>query len=113
MNQAVVALWDTLRSIAFGATSAAYAKIGTPFTHECRILTLQNLTDAQMIFSTDGVNDGKTLPAGGQLIIDYMSDKSEVAGALYLPAGTQIWVKTPGAPSTGNVYVSVDYGKGE
>jgi hypothetical protein len=114
MNQAIVVEWDSLRSLAFGGIAGAYAPVGTPFNHVARIVIMQNFTDTQLLISFDGVNDNLTLPPGGQLIIDYMSDKSATGGSFAQQEGTQVYAKDNGVAATaGSFYVAVIYGKGE
>ncbi len=112
MNQAVKVAWESLRSVAFGAIGAGYGVVGTPFSNPARIIVMQNFTNVQVSISDDGVNDKWVLPAGGQMIIDYMANRSDVTGFLEEAAGTQLYVKATSAlPTSGNFYVSVGYGK--
>lgn len=114
MGQSIVVKWDALRTAAFGAIGGAYSTVGTPFDHVVRILIMQNLTNQQVLISFDGVTDNLTLPIGGQLVLDYMSDQSRVGGEFAQPIGTQVYVKNAGvAPTVGNFYVGLIYAKGE
>lgn len=114
MNQAVQVVFDTLRTDAFGSILVGYSIIGTPFAHPIRLLVMQNMTDGNVIISFDGVNDHMFLPSTGQIVLDFASDASEVAGMWSLPIGAGVWVKQSGtAPTTGNFWVSAAYGKGE
>lgn len=114
MSSAIKVQWDALRTAAFGAIGGAYSAVGTPFAHMTRILIMQNLTNQQVLVSFDGVTDNLTLPTGGQLILDYMSDQSLLGGEFLQAIGTQVYVKNAGvAPTTGNFYVGLIYAKGE
>ncbi len=114
MGQSIIVKWDELRSLAFGLVGPAFTAVGSPFEHVVRIIIMQNLTDAQVFISEDGVNDHLTLPAGGQIVLDYMSDKSIIGGSFAQPKGTTIYVAHGGAaPTTGSFFISVIYAKGE
>lgn len=102
-------LAEPLRSLAFGSISGAYMGIGTPLVFPSRLLFIQNLTDAQLLFSFDGVNDHFTLPASSNFVFDITTNQQHEAG-IYFSVGTRIYVKEVGLPSMGNVYVSTFYG---
>jgi hypothetical protein len=100
---------EEIRSLAAGGIGAAYAGIGTSFTHPVRILFLQNLTDSQLMFSDDGVTDKLTLPAGGFMMLDCTANKSKQSG-LFFAEGTRFYAKEVVTPTTGSVYLTVFYG---
>ncbi len=100
-------------SIAAASIGASYSAIGnTPFQHPMRLLIFQNLTDALLQFSFDGVNDHFPLAANSTLIIDLMTNSSQPSG-FFASVGTQLMVKRIGTPTTGSVYVSAFYAKGD
>lgn len=102
--------FDSLRSLAFGSIAVGYAGVGTYLSYPARIVIIQNLTDASVMFSADGLTDHLPLPAGGQFILDIATNKTQDQG-LYLDAGSRLYVKQlGGAPSNGSVYFSVIYG---
>jgi hypothetical protein len=109
-NMAICLAAEPLRSLGFASISGAYAAIGTALLNPSRIMILQNFTDKQMIFSFDGTNDHLTLPSGGQIVLDFTSNKTVTGGAAYIPAGTIVYVKQVLAPGSGSVYVSTFYG---
>lgn len=102
---------EPVRSIAFGGISGSYAAIGSALVHPARQFLINNETDALLMFSLDGVNDHFAMPAGGNWINDISSNKSLLAQAWVLAAGTKLYVKNIGSPSTGSVYFSVFYGQ--
>jgi len=108
-SQAIRLVPESVRSLAFGSIGAGYTGIGTSITNPVRILHIQNLTDAELMFSYDGVNDHFPLPTNGFLLLDITANKSREQG-YYLAEGTRIYVKEVGTPTTGNVYVCVYYG---
>lgn len=109
-NTAIRLAAEPLRSRAFGSISGTYAAIGTAFTYPCRILLVQNLTDATLLFSLNGIDDHFPLPPNGFLLIDIESNKTAVGGALNLPAGSFIFVKQSGTPTSGSAYLTTFYG---
>jgi len=108
-SQAIRLVPETVRSLAFGSIGAAYTGVGTAITNPIRILHVQNLTDSELMFSYDGINDHFPLPANGFLVLDITANKSREQG-YYLAEGTRVYVKEVVAPTTGNVYVTVYYG---
>jgi len=100
---------EALRSIAFGSIGAAYMGVGTAFDNPVRILFIQNLTDAGLTFSFDGVNDHFVLPDNGFLLLDVSANKTNERG-FFVAEGQRIYVKELGTPTTGSVYLSAFYG---
>lgn len=109
MSVSVRAKFEAARSLAHGSIGAVYTGIGDAIIKPIRILIIQNLTDAPMMFSFDGVNDHLPFSANGYLLIDLSANKTTSTG-FYLPEGTRIYVKQISAPSSGSVYVSTIYG---
>lgn len=106
-------LFENVRTLAFGAIGAGYTMLGTALTHPARQFLLQNLTNGNLMFSTDGVNDKFPLAAGVSWINDNTSNSVANGNGFYLPEGTQLYVKyIGGAPTTGSVYFTIMYGGG-
>lgn len=105
--------FDTLRNLAFGGISAAYAAVGAALTVNPRIICITNDTDAGMIFSFDNTNaTGQLyLPKGTFKLFDLTTN--EVQGkddSFVIAKGLTLYVKQSAAPSTGGVYVEYIYG---
>lgn len=98
------------KSLAAGSIGAGYTGVGTAFSKPIRILYIQNLTDAAVQWSMDGLKDHWPMPANGFLLLDIMSNKS-VSQQFFISEGTRMYVKQLGVPTTGSVYVSAFYGK--
>lgn len=96
---------ETVRSLGSGLIVAGYTKIGTAFSSPVRILFVQNLTDANLMFSFDGVNDHFPLPSNGFLLLDVTANKTLEHG-FFISEGWLVYVKQLGAPMSGTVYVS-------
>lgn len=104
--------FDTLRSLAFGGISAAYAPVGTPLTVNARMICFTNKTAGDVIFSTDNTNvDGQIfVPAGSFKLYDLTANL--VPGkddSFVLAIGTQFYVKQVTAPVSGAVYIELVY----
>lgn len=108
MSLGIRLLAEPVRSLASGTIGAGYMGIGTGFDHPIRIVFIQNLTDATLMFSLDGIEDHFPLPANGFLLLDITANKNLSQG-FYLAEGQRIYVQTVGAPTTGDVYVSAFY----
>ena len=100
---------DTAKTLAFGAIAAGYMGVGAAFDHPVRILMIQNLTDAQLMFSFDGINDHVPLPREGYLLLDVTANKA-TEGGFYIAEGTRVYVKQIEVPTVGSVYVTTFYG---
>lgn len=100
---------EAVRSLAFGSIGVGYMGIGTEINNPVRILRIQNLTNALLMFSYDGINDHEPLASNSFLLLDITANKSRDQG-YYLAEGTRIYVKRDGTPTDGSVYVTVYYG---
>lgn len=102
--------YDTLRSIAFGSITTSYVAVGAAFTHAVRVLNIDNLTDANILISFDGTTNHTIVPAGAGKVFDYATNRVGPVDQLEQPVGTLVYVKREsGAPTGGNVYVTVLY----
>ena len=96
---------------AITAAAGAYVLLGTTFANPARIVKIQNLIDADLDISIDGITAYDVVPSQGGWIYDYSSDRSNQAGCLEVPAGTQFYVKYNNAGSTNSksVYLVLIY----
>lgn len=113
---------DTLRTVAFGGISANYAVLGAAFTHRIRILKITNNTDGDLFIgfnalvtapASDGTADGDIVPAGGFVLYDFTSNSEPTGSSLVFEVGTQVWVRQSTAPTSGSVYLTTIYARGE
>lgn len=100
---------DPLRSLAFGSIGAGYMGVGTAVSQPVRILFLQNLTDATLMFSFDGIDDHFPLPDNGYLLLDITANKT-IGTGFFLAEGQRLYVKRIGIPTEGSVHFTVFYG---
>lgn len=101
--------FEPIRTLAFGAIGGAYMGIGTPIDHPARQIKVDNLTDAELLFSINGIDDHFILPANGFLILDITTNQSLVGAGFYLGQGSRLYVKQSEVPTQGAVYFSVIY----
>lgn len=101
-------VYETLRS-ANTASAASYLAVGTPLLHAASIVKMVNNSNKTLIVSVDGTNDHDVCPNNSFWLYDATSD-SPNASAVFIPQGTQYFVKTSdGAAGTGLVYLVVQY----
>lgn len=107
-----IARFDSLRSLAFGGISGAYASVGSAITVQPRSIRIINNTLGDMIFTND-ITDAKGkwfLPGGSYVLIDVQANMNPNKDDKYvIPVGTQISVKQDTAPVSGSVYVEFMY----
>ena len=110
MSLAIRLLPETVRSVAFGAISPAYIGIGTAMTRPIRIIMIQNLMDAPLMFSLDGINDHFPLAANGYLLMDITANKT-LAQGFFLAEGQRVYAsQLNAAPTDESVYLTTFYG---
>ena len=110
MNLSIKLLCEPQRTLAFGAIVAGYTGIGTSLNYPARMLLFQNLTNALLQFSFDGVNDNFPLPAGGLFVLDVTTNTMTNLQTFSAPKGQRFYVKQIGVPTSGAVYVNSFYG---
>ena len=102
---------EPIRSLAFGSISGTYMGIGAALSNPGRQFIISNFTDVELFFSFDGVDDHIVLAANTSFVNDISSNQTFNQG-WFLAEGTRIYVKDTGsAASSGNVYISIFYGK--
>lgn len=108
MSYAIRMTAEPLRTLAAASIGVNYAAVGNVLAHPVRILLISNLTDADVVFSIDGINDHVALPSSGFILLDAAANQTHTQGAFF-PQGMGIFAKRIGTPTAGNVYVSVFY----
>jgi len=110
MSKAIRLQAEPVRSLAFGSISGVYAGIGTEMTRPIRMILLQNLTNAAVMVSFDGINDHLPLAANGYIVLDVTANKTVDTG-FFIGEGQRFYVKDLGVACTAmSVYLSVFYG---
>ncbi len=101
--------FDPVRTLAFGSISGTYMGVGAALDVPARQIFIQNLTDATLMFSFNGVDDHFPLPENGFLLNDITSNKT-ISSGFFLAEGERLYVKEVGTPTSGSVYFTVMYG---
>lgn len=113
MNAAMCAMFEPIRYLAAGAIGAGYTAVGTPLLYPARIINIDNLTDADLMFSFNPNYDYIVVPSQSGKVFDISSNNyvTNVAGILAFKKGVQWYVKQLEVPGpTKGVYISVMYG---
>lgn len=111
-NRSLKARFEPLRSIPFGDIDANYNAVGNRIENPARIMIFQNLTDALIKFSFNGVDDHLPLAANGYFVLDLSSNASGTGIGFYIAEGDRFYVRSQGGnPTLGNVYVTSIYGE--
>ena len=104
---------DALRSVDAGNITGSYIELGGAFEHPMRVIKLTNNTDSGLLISFDNINDNIFMPAGSFTLYDVTTNKENNATYFVFANGTQIFVKSSTAPTTGAIYLECLYGQGE
>lgn len=101
---------ETLRSVANGNITNAFAALGSALAHPSRILMFVNTTDKDMLISVDGTNSHFIVPSGSSKVIDLATNRRSNDFIFAFRAGTQFYIKYVAAPSSGTFYIETIYG---
>lgn len=114
---------DALRVVANGSITANYSAFGATFSHRMRMVKITNNTNGDMFIgfnstpatapASAGATDNDFVPAGGFVLYDFTSNSESGASPFVFENGTQAWIRYSTAPTTGSVYLTCIYGKGE
>ncbi len=99
--QSYCAAFETMRTLGHASIGAAYVKLGTALAHPSVCCVINNLTDDQLTYSDDGINDKFTLAPGASFTFD------QRANLISLHKGMQLYVK--GSPTSGSTYLTTIY----
>jgi hypothetical protein len=103
-----IADFDSIRSLAFGGISGAYAAVGSPTTVLTRAICFSNDTLGAMLFTNDNTKDKIFVKAGSFKLFDVQSNMNAQFDDKYVfPIGTQWYVKQLAAPTSGSVYIEI------
>ncbi len=102
-----------VKTLGFASIGGSYTNVGSPITNSIRLPLIQNFTDAALMFSFDAVNDHFPVAAGTGFVLDVNANQNLNQSGLFLEIGTTLYVRTIGTPSTGSVYFSGFYARGE
>jgi hypothetical protein len=107
MSYKNAALFDTLRTVAYGSITSSYALLGSVLPSPAVSIAFKNTTDQLIFVSFDGINDNLVFPSTMYQVYDIRTNGPQVTDYL-LPQNTPILVKYSGtAPTSGSFYVEV------
>jgi hypothetical protein len=109
MSQEIRLACEPVRSLSFLTIAAGYLPIGTRLNNPARMIFVQNLTDALLMFSFNGTDDHFPLAANGFLLLDITSNKT-ISQGFFITEGQNLYVKQIGVPLSGSVYLTTFYG---
>lgn len=112
MAYGIRALFEAQRSIAAAAITANFQLIDSKFSNPVRMLIIVNNTDALLNFSIDGIDPHFVVMANTSMVLDIASNRVQQY-AYFLSEANGVYVAWEEVPTTGDVYVSVVYGKGD
>ena len=101
---------EPVRSLGFASIAAGYIGVGTSISNPARMLLMQNFTNANLMFSFNGIDDHIPLISYSYLILDISSNKN-TDGGFFLAEGERLYVKQMDVPTSGSVYLTVFYGE--
>ena len=118
MSNSIVMDFELVKSINFAAIENGYNPVvdendNAYFLNPCRMLYINNMTNAALWISNDGVNDKFSISANTAMILDLCTNKTVEQGA-FVPEQTRIFVRaryTGIFPTSGDVDVTVMYGR--
>lgn len=109
-NTSIRAIYEPIRTTAFGAITSGFLPVGTSFVHPVRLAFITNNTNADIIVSYDGVTSHSFIPMMSGRAIDYCSDRADKGGSLDQPANTIVYIKyNTAAPTSGAFYFELVY----
>jgi hypothetical protein len=115
LNNAIRIALEPLRMVFYTALSTmdyAYlnsTQVPNPFIAPCRLLSISNNTNQDIYISFDAVNPHIYVAANGFIVRDYCTNRSDPGGSAVLSQGTQLYVVSVNAPTSGYVYAEVTY----
>lgn len=104
--------FDTMRTLASGAISGAYAAVGAPMTENVRAFCITNNTQGDMIFSLDNTDvvGHMFVASGSYKLYDIQSNiNPQFDDRFTLAIGDQFYVKQNTAPVSGDVWIELLY----
>jgi len=104
------AIFENIKTAAFGAIGANYSAVGTAFSAPVRLIGISNLTNQNILFSDDGTNDKVIIPPGGGKVFDVSTNRTNQENFL-IAEGKFAYIKHAGvAPTSGSVYIEAIIG---
>jgi len=102
---------DPIRTLGFAAIGATYAggALGAAVDKPVRIFYITNLTNANLMYSFNGIDDHFVTAANGYIILDITANKTVESG-FFMAEGDRLYVRYLDVPTSGDVYFSTFFG---
>jgi competence transcription factor ComK len=97
---------EALRSRDSATFTGSYQTLGSALSHSACLVKFVNNSTVTVTVSWDGSSDHDIYPSGSFAVYD-VTTNTQQSGGLYIPKGTQFYVK--GSAGTGSVYLIVLY----
>lgn len=105
---------DAIRTKAAGSITGSYTTLGTALTRNWRMFKITNNTDGDLLISLDGTTDNIFVPAHSFTLYDLSTNALNVQDSdwFVMQVGSQFYVKTSTAATTGDIWVEGIYSSG-
>lgn len=103
---------EPLRSLGFASIGASYMGVGSALENPARMVEVNNLTDADLFLSLDGVDDHFIIAAKTAKIYDITANKTREDG-FFMEKGDRLYVRESETPTEKAIYFSVIHGESE
>ena len=92
--------------VAFGSITGSYTTFGAAMPGHARIVCFTNSTDKDILISADGTTDQLRLASNSFKLFDFSTNRVQDDG-LFVPEGTQFYIKYVAAPGSGAAWIEV------
>ena len=105
---------DALRTKAAASITGSYTTLGTALTQNWRMFRLTNNTDGDILISVDGTTDNLFVPSYSFVLYDLATNAQNVQDTdwFVMQIGTQFYIKSSTASTTGDVWLEGLYSTG-
>lgn len=107
MTQKTIAIFESLRSIAFGSITANYTAVGGATQSPVHAFRICNGTNADMLISLDGSTNHIRVPANAFVLWDISTNRINPPGQFHIPENIYFYVKYVSAPTSGTLWIEV------
>jgi len=101
--------YTALSTMSYTAMEFVGGSTPAPFQNLVRILSISNNTNQDIYVSDDFQNPKWYVAANGFIVRDFSANQDSKSGLAGLAIGTQLWVVSVNAPSSGYVYAECTY----
>jgi hypothetical protein len=105
---------DAYRTTNFATITGSFTTVGAALTKNWRMFRIVNNTNGDLIFSVDGTTNNLFVPANSFVLYDCATNAPPIQSSdtFVFAIGTQFYVKSSTAPTSGDVYIEGIYAQG-